>query len=184
MPEGWVSPGDALALIAPGAPALLAPRALALLAQSLAEISPPAARAETTPPPKSYHSFPGDGIQGGKNEKFPMLVLAIILSGSGFPAGNCSVRGISNPCHMHFPGRALRDERRGHLHSEAHGLAPSLRRHLLRLRLYPGMAGVPPGPRQWHRLRHPTEARVMPRQAAWRDKGTHDVHGGDGGGGK
>lgn len=88
------------------------------------------------------------------------------------------------PSYVRFPGRALRDERCSHLHSEAHGLAPSLGKHFLWLRLYPGVAGLPPGPRQRHRLRHPTEARVMPQEAAWRDKGTHDVHGGDGGGGK
>ncbi|KAF1507287.1 hypothetical protein FQV19_0012654, partial [Eudyptula minor] len=76
---------------------------------------------------------------------------------------------LPNPCW------ALRDERCSHLHSEAHGLAPSLGKHFLWLRLYPGVAGLPPGPRQRHRLRHPTEARVMPQEAAWRDKGTHDT---------
>uniref|UniRef100_U3K4I0 Peripheral myelin protein 22 n=1 Tax=Ficedula albicollis TaxID=59894 RepID=U3K4I0_FICAL len=64
------------------------------------------------------------------------------------------------------PGRALRDERRCHLHSAAHGLAPSLGKHLLRLCLHPGVAGPPPGPGQRHRLRHPAEARVTPRDLA------------------
>lgn len=117
-------------------------------------------------------------------KSFPCWYWLLSSQALGFQQGTALCVASLTPSYMHFPGRALRDERRGHLHSEAHGLAPSLRRHLLRLRLYPGMAGVPPGPRQWHRLRHPTEARVMPRQAAWRDKGTHDVHGGDGGGGK
>lgn len=113
-----------------------------------------------------------------------MLALGIILSGSGFQQGTAPCVASLTPSPVFVPGRALRDERRGHLHSEAHGLAPSLGKHLLRLRLYPGVAGLPPGPRQRHHLRHPTKARVMPREAAWCDKGTHDVHGGDGGGGK
>uniref|UniRef100_A0A8C9MJV7 Peripheral myelin protein 22 n=1 Tax=Serinus canaria TaxID=9135 RepID=A0A8C9MJV7_SERCA len=68
------------------------------------------------------------------------------------------------------PGRAVRDERRCHLHSEAHGLAASLGKHLLRLRLHPGLAGLPPGPGQRHRLCHPAEARVTPRDVAAKRK--------------
>lgn len=83
-----------------------------------------------------------------------------------------------------LPRRAVCDEWRCHLHSEAHGLAPSLGKHFLRLRLHPGVAGLPPGPGQRHHLRHPTEARVTPRDVAWRDRGTRDVLGGDGGGGE
>lgn len=135
-------------------------------------------------PPNPTIVFREMGYKGAKMKSFPCWYWLLSSLALGFRQGTAPYVGSLTPAYMHFPGRALRDERRGHLHSEAHGLAPSLRRHLLRLRLYPGMAGVPPGPRQWHRLCHPTEARVMPRQAAWRDKGTHDVHGGDGGGGK
>lgn len=76
-----------------------------------------------------------------------------------------SIRELLLTDPLALPRRALCDERRGHLHSEAHGLAPSLGKHLLWLRLYPGVARLPPGPRQRHRLRHPTEARVMPQEA-------------------
>uniref|UniRef100_A0A8C0ZCJ6 Peripheral myelin protein 22 n=1 Tax=Cyanistes caeruleus TaxID=156563 RepID=A0A8C0ZCJ6_CYACU len=80
------------------------------------------------------------------------------------------------------PGGAVRDERRCHLHSEAHRLAPSLGKHLLRLRLHPGVAGLPAGPGQRHHLRHPPEARVTSRDVAWRGRGIHDVLTGDAGG--
>ncbi|KAL2297542.1 hypothetical protein Nmel_016082 [Mimus melanotis] len=82
------------------------------------------------------------------------------------------------------PGRAVCDEWRCHLHSEAHGLAPRLGKHLLRLRLHPGVAGLPPGPGQRHHLRHPPEARVTPRDVARRDRGIGNGLTGDGGRGE
>uniref|UniRef100_A0A5F9C4R1 Uncharacterized protein n=1 Tax=Oryctolagus cuniculus TaxID=9986 RepID=A0A5F9C4R1_RABIT len=57
------------------------------------------------------------------------------------------------------PGWSVRDERGGHLHGAAHGVASQLGL-LLRLRLHPGLGGLPAGPPQRRSLRDLAETRM------------------------
>lgn len=61
------------------------------------------------------------------------------------------------------PGWSVRDERSVHLHGQAPGLALRLG-ELLRLRLHPGVGGLPAGAPQRRRLRDLAEAGVRRRE--------------------